>query len=162
MSNLVRLKKHNTKLFLNVGEGAADWARIGKSTIFDLTYNANVVTSDFIEDEMPTDDVTYYKPTLSQELQTNKGDEAFDYMYDMAYELPTGEDIKKDVLIIFAGNIGSESAPKFNAWKCGSSLVLTDLNTVDEKIMFDININTITRGTATIDSETKKPTFEAN
>lgn len=146
MSDLTRLKKHKTIPFINTGTSAAPvWARIGKSTIFDLTLNANIVTSDFIEDEMPTDDVTYYKPTLPQELQTNAGDDAFDYIYQMFKSLPTGEDIKKEILIVFAG-----SASPYDAWKTESSVILKDLNTVDEKILFDININKIVNGTATV------------
>lgn len=143
--SLTRLKKHKFIPYINTGTSAVPvWARIGKSTIFDLTFNANIVTSDFIEDEMPTDDVSYYKPTLPQELQTNAGDAAFDFIYAMAKALPTGEDIKKEVLLVFAGT----SSP-FDAWLTNSSVILKDLNTVDEKILFDLNINSISSGTAT-------------
>lgn len=103
------------------------------------------MTNDFIMNEMPTDDVNYYKPTLPQELQANKGDPAFDFLYEMMYNLPTGEEIKVPVLIVFAG--GTES---FKAWLCDASIILKDFNTVEEKILFDININGITRGTATV------------
>lgn len=132
----------------------ADWARIGKSTIFDLVLNANIVTSDFIEDEMPTDDVSYYKPTLSQELQANAGDPAFDYLYDMFYNLPTGESIKKSALFVFAG-----AASPFKAWKCEVSVILKNFNTVEEKILFDLNINSIEKGTVTLAEGV--PTFTA-
>ncbi len=153
--SLTRLKKHKFIPYINTGTSATpSWARIGKSTIFDLTLNANIVTSDFIEDEMPTDDVTYYKPTLPQELQTNAGDASFDFIYDMFKSLPTGEDVKKEVLIVFAG----ASSP-FDAWKTNSSIILKDLNTVEEKILFDININSVTDGTVTIDADTGVPTF---
>lgn len=154
-----RLKKNKTIPFIDIHTSGTEeqWARIGKSTIFDLTLNANIVTSDFIEDEMPTDDVTYYKPTLPQELQANKGDEAFDFLYDMFYNLPTGEEIKKTVLIVFAGNIGTADEHKFKAWKTNSSIILKDFNTVEEKILFDININSINRGTATVTAG--KPVF---
>jgi hypothetical protein len=152
---LTRLKKHKFIPYINVSTTSTpSWARIGKSTIFDLTLNANIVTSDFIEDEMPTDDVTYYKPTLPQELQTNAGDASFDFIYGMFKSLPTGEDIKKDVLLVFAG----ASSP-FDAWLTNSSVILKDLNSVDEKILFDLNINSITQGTVVIDADTGVPTF---
>ena len=152
---LTRLKKHKFIPCINVSTTSTpSWARIGKSTIFDLTLNANIVTSDFIEDEMPTDDVTYYKPTLPQELQTNAGDASFDYIYEMFKSLPTGEDIKKEILICFAGT----SSP-VDAWLTNSSVILKDLNSVDEKILFDININKITNGTVTFDETTGAPTF---
>lgn len=147
MAELTRLKKFKTIPFINIGTDAApQWVRIGKSTIFDLALNANVVTSDFIEDEMPTDDITYYKPTLPQELQTNAGDAAFDYVYDKFYNLPTGEEVKEDVLIVFAG----KTSP-YKAWRSMATMILKDLNTVDEKILFDLNFGgTIDRGTATV------------
>ena len=147
MAELTRLKKFKTIPFINIGTDAAPQLhRIGKSTIFDLALNANVVTSDFIEDEMPTDDITYYKPTLPQELQTNAGDAAFDYVYDKFYNLPTGEEVKEDVLIVFAG----KTSP-YKAWRSMATMILKDLNTVDEKILFDLNFGgTIDRGTATV------------
>lgn len=156
-----KLKKHQTMLFIDTADsdGPESWARIGKSTMFELTTNPNVVTNDYIEDEMPTDEVTYYKPSMEQELQTIKGDKAFDFMYDMLYNLPTGEDIKKNILIVFAGNIGEDMTPKFNAWKCKASIQVTSLNTVDEKINFTLSIISIERGTATVTEGA--PTFQA-
>lgn len=139
------LKKNKTKLYINTGTTAEPiWVRIGKSTIFDLTLNANITTNDFIMDEMPTDDVDYYKPTLPEEIQTNAGDPCYDYIFDMFYDLPTGADIKKDVLIVFAE---PATATSYRSWLTGSSIIVKDLNTVDKKLMFDININSISRGT---------------
>ena len=99
---------------------------------------------------MPTDDATYYKPTLPQELQSNKGDACFDYLYDMFYNLPTGEEIKKSVLIVFAGGTTAGEVTTYKAWQTNSSIILKDFNTVDEKIIFDININSITKGTVVL------------
>ena len=158
MSNLTRLKKFKTIPFLNIAtDTTAKYARIGKSTIFDLVLNAQTETNDFIEDEMPTDDVTYYKPELAQELQCNKGDAAFDYLYDMFFNLPTGEDVKKNLLIVFDGNIGTESAAKFNAWDTTATLILDHFDSVAEKIYFKFSINKITRGTCTVADNV--PTF---
>lgn len=139
-------------------EEAPDWARIGKSTVFDLVLNPQTEDSDFIEDEMPTSDVKGYKPELGQELQCNKGDAAFDYLYDMFYSLPTGEEVKKNLLIVFAGNVGTADAEKFKAWNTTSTLILDHLDTVAEKIYFKFSINKIEKGTVTID-ENKKPTY---
>ena len=155
---LTRLKKHKTIPFLNIGsEDAMDWVRIGKSTIFDLVMNAQVEENNFIENEMPETDITYYKPELAQELQCNKGDAAFDYLYDMFYNLPTGEKVKKDLLIVFDGNQGTEDEPVFRAWNTKSTLILDHFDSVAEKIYFKFNINSIERGTATV--EDKKPLY---
>lgn len=158
MSALTRLKKNQTMMHLNVGTTAEpEWSRIGKSTVFDLEANAQTETNNFIEDEMATTEVMRYEPSIAQELQTNQGDPAFDYMYDMFYGLPTGEDVKKEVLFTFAGNVGSTEAPKFNAWKTECTITLKNLNTVDEKIYFDLTINKIVRGTVTVSEGV--PTF---
>ena len=156
--SLERLKKFKTIPFLNISKTEVEsWARIGKSTVFDLVLNAQTEDNDFIEDEMPTTEVMYYKPELSQELQCNKGDAAFDYLYDMFFNLPTGEDVKKNLLIVFAGNVGTEEAPKFNAWNTKSTLVLDHFDSVAEKIYFKFSITSIERGTATVTAGT--PTF---
>lgn len=126
------------------------WARIGKSTVFDLVLNAQTEENDFIEDEMKTTDITSYSPSLSQELQSNKGDPAFDYLYDMLYNLPTGENVKKNMLLVFDGNTGTEDAPVFKAWNTQVTLTVDHFDTVAEKIYFNIAINSIERGTATV------------
>lgn len=150
---LTRLKKHKTIPFLNISEtDEPSWARIGKSTVFDLVLNAQTEDNDFIEDEMPTTDVKYYKPELSQELQSNKGDEAFDYLYDLFYNLPTGENVKKNLLIIFDGNQGTDETPEFRAWNTQSTLILDHFDSVAEKIYFKFNIFSVERGTATVSS----------
>ncbi len=149
---LETLKKHKTIPFIDISETETEeWARIGYSTIFDLTLNANIVTNNYIKDEMPTDIVDYYKPTLSQELRTIKGDPAFDLLYNMVIDLPTGDALIKKVLLIFAGNIGSSQAEKFRAWKVPATVIPKNLNTVDEKVLSDLNFGgTIEKGTATV------------
>lgn len=148
---LERLKKFNTIPFLDTSKiGEHIWSRIGKTTVFDLVLNAQTEDNDFIENEMTTTDITSYKPELAQELQANKGDPAFDYLYDMFFNLPTGEEVKRPLLIVFAGNVGSEEAPKFKAWKTTSTLVLDHFDSVAEKIYFKFSIINIERGTATV------------
>lgn len=156
MGDLVRLKKHKTIPFLNIGAYASKvWARIGRSTVFDLILNAVTEENNFIEDEMPTTDVTSYKPALNQELQTNKGDVAFDYVYDMFYNLPTGEAVKKELLIIFDGPTkktgpDDEGVEEFKAWDCITTMTLDHFDSVAEKIYFNFSINKINRGVATV------------
>lgn len=143
---------------MNIGElKTATWGRIGKSTIFDLVLNAQTEENDFIENEMATTDITSYKPELAQELQSNKGDEVFDYLYDMFYNLPTGEDVKKNLLIVFDGNQGTDEAPVFRAWNTMATLTLDHFDTVAEKIYFKFSIYSIERGTVTVADG--KPTF---
>lgn len=127
----------------------ADWARIGKSTVFDLVLNAQTEENDFIESEMATTDITKYKPALAQELQTNKGDKAFDYIYDMFFNLPTGEDVKKQLLIVFDGE---DENGAFKAWNCEATITLDHFDTVAEKIYFSFDINNVERGKCTVEA----------
>lgn len=160
MAELTRLKKHNTIPFLNTGTSSSpDWARIGKSTVFDLVLNAQTEENNFIEDELATTDVLRYAPSLAQELQCNKGDDAFDYLYNLFFNLPTGEDVKKGLMVVFAGNVGTDAAPKFNAWNTISTLILDHFDSVAEKIYFSFTITSITKGTATVSDGV--PTFTA-
>lgn len=118
--------------------------------MFDLVVNAQTEENDFIEDEMATTEILSYNPELAQELQCNKGDPAFDYLYEMLFNLPTGEEVKKKLLIVFAGNEGTDEAPKFKAWNTTSTLILDHFDSVAEKIYFKFSITKITRGTCTV------------
>ena len=118
--------------------------------MFDLVVNAQTEENDFIEDEMATTEILSYNPELAQELQCNKGDPAFDYLYEMLFNLPTGEEVKKKLLIVFAGNEGTDEAPKFKAWNTTSTLILDHFDSVAEKIYFKFSITKITRGTWTV------------
>lgn len=136
---------------MNIGTTAEpNWARIGKSTVFDLVLNAQTEENDFIQDEMKTTEIMSYSPSLSQELQANKGDAAFDYLYDMFYNLPTGEAVKKNLLIVFDGNQGTDEAPVYRAWNTQATLTLDHFDSVAEKIYFNFSINSIERGTTTV------------
>lgn len=150
---LTKLKKNQTIPFAGISateDGTITWARIGKSTIFDLSLNPNVKSSNYIEDELPTDEVDYYAPKLPQELAAYKGDPAFDYFYDMMYNLPTGRDLIKPVLLVFGGEAGTAEAPA-KAWLVDATVILNNFNTVEEKITFDLNFGgNIKRGTVII------------
>ena len=126
------------------------WLRIGKSTVYDLVLNAQTEENNFIEDEMPSTDITNYKPEISQELQCNKGDPAFDYIYAMFYNLPTGEDVKIPALFVFDGDVGTEDAPEFRAWNTTSTITREHFDSVAEKIYFKLNSNSIERGTVKV------------
>lgn len=148
---LQRLKKHRTMLFIDDKSKDTDnWLRIGKSTVYDLVLNAQTEENNFIGEEMPSTDITNYKPEISQELQCNKGDPAFDYIYDMFYNLPTGEDVKIPALFVFDGNDGTEDDPEFKAWNTISTITLDHFDSVAEKIYFKLNINSIERGTVKV------------
>lgn len=148
-------------LFLSTAESiSADpiWARIGRSTVLDLVMNAQTEENEFIEDAQATTDVMSYNPSIAGELQTNKGDAAFDHVYAMFKGRPTGEQVKKRMLLVFAGNKGSESAPEFDGWDCNVTITLDHFDAVAEKVYFSIAINKITDVTVTV--ENGEPTIK--
>lgn len=104
--------------------------------------NAQTEENNFIESDMTTTDVMFYKPQLDQELQCNKGDPAFDYLYNLFYTLPTGEDVKKNLLIVFDGE---DESHKFKAWNTDATLTIDHFDTVAEKIYFSFAINNLER-----------------
>ena len=63
----------------------------------------------------------------------------------------------KELYNVATGNIGTEEAPKFNAWNTNSTLILEHLDTVAQKIYFKLTINKIERGTVTLTDG--KPVF---
>ena len=48
-------EKQNSMLFIDTSEtpSAPDWARLRKSTVFDLAFNPEVETLDFIDQQFP-------------------------------------------------------------------------------------------------------------
>lgn len=149
MPELKRLKKHQFIPFINTGTPEdKKWARIGKSTIFSLAFNAETGESDYIEDEAPTTEITKYVPSMDQELVTNEGDPAFDFIYTMAKKRMVGEDAKKEFLLVFAG-----TKSPYEAWDCPTcSIEIKELNTVDQKITFALHFGPIIDGTATVNA----------
>lgn len=121
--------------------------------------NAVTEENDFIEDEMATTEVMRYQPALSQELQANQGDPAFDHLYKMFIDLPTGEDVKKNLLIVFAGGKDVEGVTQYDAWNTTSTLTLDHFDSVAEKIYFNFSISKIERVKVTV--ENGEPTIVA-
>lgn len=161
-----KLTRNKTALFIDIADHTAgeaveaDYARIGKSTIFDLSLNPEIASAHYIEDEFPSDELGSYKPSLPQELALFKGDKAFDYMYKSLIDLPTGEKAKLPVLLVFPVDIGTESAQKYDAWLNDALVSLSNFNTIDAKLTFNISFGgNITRGTVT--NTAGKPIFTA-
>ena len=139
------------------GSGTENWARIDKSTIFALNPNPQTETNDYICYESPVTDITHYEPELPQEIVMNAGNPMYEFIYEMFYNLPAGNEAKVPCLICFPPNGKGEK----KAWKVTeTTLELGEMNTVDRKISFTLKFGgDIQRGTYTVDGG--KPTFTA-
>ena len=144
------LRKHMCIPFLDTSKGSntATWARIDKSTIFALNPNPQTETEDYICYETPVTEIDHYEPELPQEIVMNAGNPMYEFIFSQFYDLPVGEDAKVPCLICFPPNSSNEK----KAWLVKDcTLQLGEMNTVDRKISFTLNLGgDITRGTYTV------------
>ena len=71
----------------------------------------------------------------------------------MCFNLPTGGDAHKDVLLVFYAEKGtgaSESTEYYKAWKVDSVVKLGTLDSVNQSIDFDLALNNHETGAVTI------------
>ena len=95
-------EKQNSMLFVDTSASTTpSWARVRKSTVFELSFNPEIETQDFIDQQFPSDILKYYKPTMEQETMLEEGDELFDYMFSLMDSLPTGTQAVRPVLLVF-------------------------------------------------------------
>ena len=160
---LTTLNRSKSLIFMDTGDSTSSytWTRIDKSTVFDLTLNAVTNDYDFIDDDNTVSELDKYQPSMDQEIMTVVGNPMYEYMENLFYNLPSGEDAKKPTLIVFPRNISSGSTASYHAWLCPkSTITIKNFNSQDKKIYWSINFNNITKGTATVNNG--EPTFVAN
>lgn len=147
------VQKHKVAPFLNKGTALSpEWIRIKKSTAFSINLNPETQEYDYISDESPTTEIKRYKPSLNQALTMYKGEEDYDLVFDRFFKLATGKDAETDFLLVFfqeSKTVGDETY--YKAWKCSSVMAISDLNSVDSTITFDLYLNgTMGKGYVTI------------
>lgn len=141
-------EKWQSAVYIDAADaGAPDWARIGRSEVYDLALNALVERMNFVEDQGPANLVKGYRPEIAQELYTLEGDRAFDCIFSMLHLLPKGEDAVRRALFVFPQ---ARAGGAFAAWLAEVSVVLTNFRPVDKKLLFRLEFcGDITSGTAT-------------
>lgn len=155
-------EKQNSMVFIDTSDtaGTHDWARVRKSTVFELAFNPETETQDFIDQQFPTETLKNYKPAMEQETALEEGDELFDYMFELMQSLPTGSSAVRPVLYVFPKQAQSP-AGAFVAWKGDCALSFQSYNAVEKKLAFDIAFaGNIEHGTAAFSAGV--PTFTAD
>lgn len=149
---------HKTKFvpFINTGTTSARaWKQMKKSTTFSLTFNPQTKTFDFISSENPEEEVDSYQPALSQSLTMFDDEPDFKAIFDMCFNLPTGGDAHKEVLLAFYASkyTTSDEAPVtyYKAWLVDSVVKLGTLDSVNQSIDFDLALNNHETGAVTLD-----------
>ena len=147
---------HKTKFvpFIDVSAtGTASWKQIKKSTTFSLTFNPQTKTFDFISSENPEEEIDSYQPALSQSLTMFDDEEDFKTIFDMCFNLPTGGNAHRNVLLVFYASkdeTTTSGTTYYKAWKVDSVVKLGTLDSVNQSIDFDLALNNHDTGAVTI------------
>jgi hypothetical protein len=136
--------------FLNKGTNDnPDWLQIKKSTSFNLSMNPTTKTFAFISEINESEEVTGYKPALSQEVILFKGEPDYELVFDLFYHRPTGAQAHKQVLVAFYQEerkytpSGGEEKTIFMGWLIDALVKVNNLDTENEHIAVDFSFNHI-------------------
>ena len=147
---------HKTKFvpFIDVSTTTTpSWKQIKKSTTYSLTFNPQTKTFDFISSENPEEEIDSYQPALSQSLTMFDDEDDFKTIFDMAFNLPTGGEAHRNVLLAFyASKYVDETDDEtyYKAWKVDSVVKLGTLDSVNQSIDFDLALNEHDTGAVTV------------
>lgn len=145
----------DTSNTINADSWAPVWNRIDKSTIFDLAFNPQSESVDYISYESAIEEVSSYQPELPQEIALYRGNAIYDFVESLCINLPVGDAVKVPFLLCWP----PQEDKSIKAWQVKECrLLLSNYNSVDGKITFTLNLGgNIGKGTATV--ENGKPTF---
>ena len=155
-----KITKDKVAIFLDTsktvtsGSWVPEWKRIEKSTIFDLAFNPQSTTEDYIAYETPIEEISGYQPEIPQEIALYRGDPVYDYIEDLVYDLEVGDALRVPALLMFPPNMDASGnlAGDIRAWQVKEArLLLSNYNSVDGKVTFTIKLGgTYDRGTVTV------------
>ena len=90
---------------LDKGKGASDnsykWERVRKSTIFELSSNAQEETYGYIDTQNDTTEVTSYQPQLPLESVPESTDKVYAFMQKYLFDFPLGSDTQVPFMLIY-------------------------------------------------------------
>lgn len=158
----VKITKNKVIPFLDISDSANQggtwtpiWKRIDKSTIFDLSFNPQSTTEDYIAYETAIEEISGYQPELPQEIALYRGNAVYDYVERLCYNLEVGDALRIPFLLAWA----PDADGSIRGWQVKECrLLLSNYNSVDGKVSFTLKIGgDIERGTVTINDGA--PTF---
>lgn len=151
----VKITKNKVIPFLDISGSANTgnswvpvWKRIDKSTIFDLAFNPQSTTEDYIAYETAIEEISGYQPELPQEIALYRGNAVYDYVESLCYNLEVGDALRIPFLLCWP----PEEDGEIKAWQVKENrLLLSNYNSVEGKVTFTLKIGgDIERGTVTI------------
>lgn len=157
-----KLKRSHYLLYIDASFGSStpDWFLIGKD-IEDLSVELNPDTSTLknILDETVTQDNGYEPSVSSDTYYANTADSIYSKIKDIAMNRLTGDDCKTKLLEVL---IDKKTGP-YDAWQENCIVKPQSYGGPQGGVNIPYNIGfdgDRKKGTATIDTATKKPTFE--
>ena len=112
-----KIKRSLFATFINTtpGEGEATWAKMGKGiTSQSVSYNPNVTTEQYIDEDNAYSSVDSYAPSLDGQQTCYKGEPVFEYIEALRQKRAVGTDLETEVLFVYLydGEGGSYKAEK--------------------------------------------------
>lgn len=140
----VKITKNKVIPFIDISNSAntggtwtPQWKRIDKSTIFDLSFNPQSTTEDYIAYETAIEEISGYQPELPQEIALYRGNQVYDYVETLCYNLEVGDALRIPFLLAWP----PEENGNIKAWQVKECrLLLSNYNSVDGKVSFTLKI----------------------
>lgn len=115
-----KIKRSLFATFINTtpGDDAETWARMGKGiTSQNISYNPNVTTEQYINEDNATSSVDSYAPSLDGTQTCYKGEPVFEYIDGLRQARAVGAALETEVLFVYL-YAGTEGAFKAEKNKC--------------------------------------------
>ena len=115
-----KIKRSLFATFINTAPGgkAPTWARMGKGiTSQNISYNPNVTTEQYIDEDSATSSVDSYAPSLDGTQTCYKGEPVFEYIDGLRQSRAVGSALETEVLFVYLYT-GAEGAFKAEKNKC--------------------------------------------
>ena len=114
-----KIKRSLFATFINTTPGETEnWVRMGKGiTSQNISYNPNVTTEQYIDEDNATSSVDSYAPSLDGTQTCYKGEPVFTYIDGLRQARAVGSALETEVLFVYLYD-GTESAYKAEKNKC--------------------------------------------
>ena len=99
-----KIKRSLFATFINTtpGDGEATWAKMGKGiTSQKISYNPNVTTEQYIDEDNAYSSVDSYAPSLDGQQTCYKGEPVFEYIEALRQKRAVGTDLETEVLFVY-------------------------------------------------------------